>query len=241
MNEHNDNNIDKATSTPVIMQGIRNLANKVLGKDQEQHQHQHQQQSEEEQDVELEQQQQGRGRGGGRGGKEQSHRMLLLNLSSEDASFTRDEDYMSELAYAYNEKEVFTKYTRCLGDWAYAYNEKEKNKCLGDWAYAYNEKEVFTKYTRCLGLLFRTWCMERIYLDSQARLHKTLVYVGWAMTIFVTFLLGFSSLISKYAYDGKASIDQYIYQADGKDNLYFFKYKFPIFVLLSLLGCFVHW
>ena len=205
MNEHNDNNIDKATSTPVIMQGIRNLANKVLGKDQEQHQHQHQQQSEEEQDVELEQQQQGRGRGGGRGGKEQSHRMLLLNLSSEDASFTRDEDYMSELAYAYN------------------------------------EKEVFTKYTRCLGLLFRTWCMERIYLDSQARLHKTLVYVGWAMTIFVTFLLGFSSLISKNAYDGKASIDQYIYQADGKDNLYFYKYMFPIAVLLPLLGCFVHW
>ena len=161
--------------------------------------------------------------------------MLLLNLSSEDASFTRDEDYMSELAYAYNEKESFNRYTRSLEDWAYAYNEKEKKKFLGDWAYAYNEKEVFTKYTRCLGLLFRTWCMERIYLDSQARLYKTLVYVGWAMTIFVTFLVGFSSLISKNAYDGKASIDQYIYQANDKDNLYFFKYMLINYLLYSVV------
>ena len=47
------------------------------------------------------------------------------------------------------------------------------------------EKEIFKKHTRCFGLLFKTWRMERIFLDGHARLNKNLVYGGYVLLVLV--------------------------------------------------------
>ena len=51
------------------------------------------------------------------------------------------------------------------------------------------EKEIFKKHTRCFGLLFKTWRMERIFLDGHARLNKNLVYGGYVLLAVVANVL----------------------------------------------------
>ena len=51
------------------------------------------------------------------------------------------------------------------------------------------EKEIFKKHTRCFGLLFKTWRMERIFLDGHARLNKNLVYGGYVLLVVVANVL----------------------------------------------------
>ena len=51
------------------------------------------------------------------------------------------------------------------------------------------EEEIFREHTRWPGLFFRTWRMERVFLDGYARLHKNLVYFGYGLVIVVSVLV----------------------------------------------------
>ena len=49
------------------------------------------------------------------------------------------------------------------------------------------EEETFNKHAWWPGLVFKTWRMERVYLDGHARLSKSVVYAGYA-GVFVAIL-----------------------------------------------------
>ena len=57
------------------------------------------------------------------------------------------------------------------------------------------EDEIFKQHTRWPGLLFKTVRVERAFLDGQARISKTQVYVGYIVLAVVLFATTFISYL----------------------------------------------
>ena len=130
------------------------------------------------------------------------------------------------------------------------------------------EKQIFKNHTKWFGLFFKTLEMERIFLDSHARLKKNVVYLGYVLVVFV-FVVELIFEIFRYdivrlgcdCNDGinvvdttsviigadSTTIDAWLLKNDDASPewrevcVLYGTYYFSTILPLTFLGCCLHW